>query len=183
MTTPTEHKLNALLDPLIADLGYELVQLTMLGEGRGTVLQILVEDPKTHTIDLESCTRLSRTIGTHLEVEDVIKGAYRLEISSPGIDRPLTKPAHYERYKGFEAKIETIMPINEQKRFHGRIIGSDTETVTLETDTKTVQLAFDDIARAKLKLTDDLIRASRPANLNTETTTDFDDHKGDVKND
>lgn len=178
MTTPLEQKLTKVLEPLIAAEGYDLVQLAMVGEGRGTILQILVEDPLTHTIDLDSCGRLSRTIGTHLEVEDVIKGAYRLEISSPGIDRPLTKPAHYARYQGFEVKIETIMPINEQRRFHGKIIASSDEAVTLETETKVVELAFTDIARAKLKLTDDLIRKDRPANMNKSQSTHQEDHEG-----
>ena len=183
MATTLEHKLTALIEPLLADQGLELVQLSILGEGRGMVLQILAEDPKTGTLDLDSCTRLSRTIGTHLEVEDVIKSAYRLEISSPGIDRPLTRPAHYKKFTGFEVKIDTHMPINNQKRYHGHIVDADDHSVTIQTDTKTVTLEFTDIARAKLKLTDALIRAARPANLNTsdETNTPEDQQEGDAE--
>jgi ribosome maturation factor RimP len=167
-----ENQLTHLLEPLLAAEGFDLVQLSLVGEGRGTVLQILLEDPKTHSVDLDSCARLSRTIGTHLEVEDLIKGAYRLEISSPGIDRPLTKPAHFARYIGFEVKIETHGPINDQRRFHGRIRAANEQSVTLETETKTVTLDYADIAKAKLKLTDELLQASKPANLNHATTPD-----------
>jgi ribosome maturation factor RimP len=169
VTTPLEHQLTAFLTPLLAAEGFDLVQLSMLGEGRGTVLQILIEDPKTLTADLDSCARLSRTLGTHLEVEDVIRSPYRLEISSPGIDRPLTKPEHFKRYLNFEARIETDMAINDQRRFHGRLRAADDTSVTIETETKTVTLDYTQIARARLKLTDELIKASRPANLNTDT--------------
>jgi ribosome maturation factor RimP len=163
LTTPLERKLSALIGPLLAAEGYDLVQLSLIGDGRARSLQILAEDPKTSTLDLAACTKLSRTIGTHLEVEDVIKGAYRLEISSPGIDRPLVKPADYMRYVGFEIKAETHVPINDQKRYHGKIVTSDDETVTIATDTKTVTLAFADIARARLKLTDGLLKSAKTA--------------------
>ncbi len=183
VATVLEDKLTTLLTPLLEAEGYDLVQLAMLGEGRGTVLQILVEDPATQTIDLDSCSKLSRTVGTHLEVENAITGAYRLEISSPGIDRPLTKPAHYGRYVGFEVKIETHLPRDGQKRYHGKILSADDTSVTIETETKTktVTLPFADIARAKLKLTDDLIRAARPTTLSTNDNPDVDDHKGEMK--
>ena len=170
MTTTTEQKLTTLIEPVLQDQNLELVQVSLVGEGRGLTVQILAENPQTHTLDLDTCTRLSRTIGTLLEVEDPIKSAYRLEISSPGIDRPLTKPAHFMRYQGFEAKIETTLPIETQKRFHGRIIRADETCVTLETDTKTVDLPYADIARAKLKLTDELIAAMRPTPVPQETT-------------
>lgn len=163
MTIPLEQKLTTMIAPLLADMGYDLIQLSFQGEGRARSLQILAEDTKTHTLDLRACTELSRTIGTHLEVEDLIKGAYRLEISSPGIDRPLVKPADYVRYTGFDIKAETIVPLNDQKRYHGKIVTADDNTVTIETDTKTVTLNYSDIARARLKLTDELIRSSGPA--------------------
>ena len=175
MTTALENKLTEMITPLLEQLGFELVHLTLEGQGRGRTLQILAEDPKTQTLDLDSCAELSRTIGTHLEVEDIIKGAYRLEISSPGIARPLVKPAHYARYNGFDVQIDTHVPINNQKRYHGKITASDNDTVTVETDTKTVTLAFADIARARLKLTDALLKASRPANTLTNDEPDISD--------
>ena len=175
MTTPLEHKLTELVAPLLAAEGVDLVLLSLQGEGRGRVLQILAEDPATRTIDLESCARLSRTIGTHLDVEDAIKGAYRLEISSPGIDRPLVRPRDYADHIGFEVKIETHVPINDQKRYHGFIRAADDETVTLETDTKTVTLAFADIAKTRLKLTDALLKAHRNP-LDDVNTQGEDDH-------
>lgn len=181
MTTTIEAQLAKMIEPLLNAEGYDLVQLSIQGEGKGRILQILTEDPKTFTIDLESCARLSRTIGTHLEVEDILKGAYRLEISSPGIDRPLTRPVDYERYTGFEATITTHVPINNQRRYHGKILGIKGTEVTIETDTKTVTLDLADIAKSRLKLTDELIKFSRPAEPDgTATNTDL---KGDDEND
>lgn len=184
MTLPIEHQLTTVVEPLLNDAGFDLVQLSLQGEGRGRVLQILAEDPKTFTIDLEACVSLSRTIGTHLEVEDILKGAYRLEISSPGIDRPLVRVRDYERYQGFEAKIETIEPINGQRRYHGKILGIEGDIVTLETETKTVQLSLGSIAKSRLKLTDELIKFSRPATLDGSTTnTEEMISNGDAEND
>jgi ribosome maturation factor RimP len=163
MPTPLEQKLTALIQPLLKSEGVDLVQLTLLGEGRGTVLQILAENTATGTLDLDTCTRLSRTIGTHLEVEDLIKAAYRLEISSPGIDRPLTQPAHFTRYIGQQAKIETTLPVDGGRRFHGRIKNVDLETVDIEQDDQEiVTLEFANISRAKLKMSDELMAALAP---------------------
>ncbi len=176
-TTPLERRLTDLITPLLAAEGYDLVQVKVLGQGRGTTIEILAENPATHTLDLDSCARLSRTVGTHLEVEDVMDGPYHLQVSSPGIDRPLTQPAHFKRYQGFEVKIETVLPVGDQRRFHGRITSADDECVTITTDTKIVTLDYGQIDQAKLKLTDELMTALRPANLNTTTT----DQPGEAK--
>lgn len=162
--TPLEHRLSQIIAPLLADAGLSLVLLSMIqGEGKsGRTLQILAENPATGSLDLDACQNLSRAIGTHLEVEDVIPGAYRLEISSPGIDRPLTRLADYDTYAGFEIKIELAEPVGTQKRFHGKILGSGADnTVRLETDTGPVALPFEAIEKSKLKLTDALIEFSR----------------------
>lgn len=181
MTTTIEQQLTKIIEPLLNAEGFALVQLSLQGEGKGRILQILTEDPKTFTIDLESCARLSRTIGTHLEIEDTLKGAYRLEISSPGIDRPLTRPLDYERYQGFETTITTHVPINGQRRYHGKILSFKDNQVTLETETKTVTLDLADIAKSRLKLTDDLLKFSRPAE--PDGSVIHPDQIGDDKND
>lgn len=166
MTTPLEHKLTTLIEPLLSADGIDLVQLSLLGEGRSTILQILAEDVTTKTLDLDTCTRLSRTIGTHLEVEDLIKAAYRLEISSPGLDRPLTRPEHFTRYLGRAAKIETTLPLMQAgattpgRRFQGTIDACNNDTVTLVTDAGPIVIEYANIARAKLKLPDDFFGSS-----------------------
>ena len=181
MTTTLEQKLIALIEPLLRAEGCDLVQLSLQGEGKGCTLQILTEDATTHTLDLNTCATLSRMIGTHLEVEDLIKSAYRLEISSPGIDRPLVKPADFVRYIGFDVKADTIVPINDQKRYHGKIVAADDTTVTIETETKTVTLNYTDIAKARLKLTDDLIRASRPKAMDQQPLLSDEPDEGEAE--
>ncbi len=161
MPTPLEYKLTTFIEPLLNAEGIDLVQLSLIGEGHGTILQVLAEDRTTHTLDLTACTRLSRTIGTHLEVEDVVKSAYRLEISSPGIERPLTKPEHYKRYAGQPVKIETTLPLpsasgTPQRKFQGKIKDSTDETVTLDDDGTLTTLEFANITKAKLKIADEL---------------------------
>jgi ribosome maturation factor RimP len=166
MTTPIEYKLSALIAPLLDAEGIDLVQLSLLGEGRSTVLQILAEDRATKTLDLDTCARLSRTIGTHLEVEDPMKDPYRLEISSPGLERPLTRPEHFTRYIGHAAKIETTLPLlhagatTPGRRFQGVIASSNDDTFTLDTDMGPVVIEHANIARAKLKLPDDFFGAT-----------------------
>lgn len=161
MSTPLEYKLTALIEPLLNADNIDLVQLSMIGEGHGTILQILAEDRDTQTLDLDTCTRLSRTIGTHLEVEDIVKSAYRLEISSPGIERPLTKPDHYKRYAGQNVKIETQLPLpsssgTPQRRFQGKIKESTDEAVTLDDNGTLTTLEFANITKAKLKIADEI---------------------------
>jgi ribosome maturation factor RimP len=185
LATPLEQKLTQIVEPLLDADGIDLVQLSLLGEGRGTILQILAENRETHTLDLDTCTRLSRTIGTHLEVEDVIKSMYRLEISSPGLDRPLTKPAHFTRYLGSEVKIETTLPLVQegsttpQRRFHGVIVSSNDDTVTIETDTGPVTLEHLNINRAKLKPRDDFFGTPKKEKPKTNTKPDTDKPKTD----
>ncbi|MEM9468832.1 MAG: ribosome maturation factor RimP [Pseudomonadota bacterium] len=136
-----EQRIDKIIRPAIEELGYDLVWL----EFSGGALQIYAEDPKTGNLSLGACTDISREVSPLLEVEDPIDGAYRLEVSSPGIDRLLTKESYYERYQGFEAKIELGVPVDGQKRFRGEIEGIKDGEISLKTDTGLVNLRFSDI--------------------------------------
>lgn len=147
-----------LVAPTLAAMGYELVRVRLMGERR-PVLQVMAERPDGQ-MNVDDCAEVSRAISALLDVEDPISQAYRLEVSSPGIDRPLTRPKDYERWKGFEAKLETRFPINGRKRFRGQVGGYTEGKVTLVLEEGTVELPFDEIADAKLVLTEDLVAAA-----------------------
>jgi ribosome maturation factor RimP len=143
-------------------MGYELVRLTVSGGQRKT-LQVMAERKDGLNMSLNDCTHLSRAISAVLDVEDPIEGAYSLEVSSPGIDRPLTRPKDYQRFAGFEAKLETRAPIGGRKRFKGRLLGLDEAKVKIEVEGAPVALPLEEIEKAKLVLTDDLIAAHQQA--------------------
>ena len=152
--TSFERRIARLVDPVVKDKGYELVSVSMQGQ----LLQIMAENPQTRRLGVDECAVLSREIGTLLEVEDFIKGHYRLEVSSPGIDRPLVKLQDFADFAGFEAKIEINPPHEGQKRFRGRLKGTEENGVLLETDKGLVNIPFEGIEKAKLVLTDELIK-------------------------
>ena len=108
---------------------------------------------------VDDCAGISRAVAAILDVSDPIAGAYVLEVSSPGIDRPLTRLRDFERFAGFEARLETSMPIQGQRRFRGRLLGLDGDHVQLATDQGEITVDFADVAKAKLILTDELIAA------------------------
>ena len=155
--SPLEQQVTKIVAPVIEDLGFELVLVSFAGGA----LQIMVENPQTHRIGLEECSAISRAVSPALEVEDPIGGAYRLEVSSPGIDRPLVKAEDYRRFSGFEAKIEMDAPLDGQKRYRGLIKGEKDGFVLLETDQGDKELPLAAIQKAKLVMTDDLIEFSK----------------------
>ena len=108
-------------------------------------------------MNVEDCAEVSRMVSALLDVEDPIASEYTLEVSSPGIDRPLTRLADYDRFAGLEAKVETRLPVDGRRRFRGRLDGADGDKIRLETDAGPVTLTFADIAKAKLVLTDELL--------------------------
>ncbi|HOO50158.1 MAG TPA: ribosome maturation factor RimP [Alphaproteobacteria bacterium] len=176
MSTLQEKKIEKYIEPIIADLGYDLVSLRVLGSQKLQTLQIMAEDPQTLTLDLEGCTKISRAISAILDVEDPFTGAYQLEVSSPGIDRPLSRSKDFEANIGFEATVEILTPAeNGQKKYRGRItaIDAEKEILTLSTqDQGDVSIDLTDLNKAKLVLTDELIKASkekRPKQNETET--------------
>ncbi len=156
--TPMEAKLTALFEPAIRGRGYRLVCVRMVNEGQGPTLQIMAENPQTRKLGVDECAVISRELSTLLEVEDPIKSAYRLEISSPGIDRPLVNMQDFADFSGFEAKIEINPPQNGQKRFRGRIKGAGDGLITVETDQGPVALPFASVCKAKLVMTEELIK-------------------------
>lgn len=156
-----EQKIADIIRPVIEDLGYELVAVEM----KDGALQIMAEDPKIRNLGVDECAEISRALSAVLDVEDPIKGAYRLEVSSPGIDRPLVKKEDFEDFEGFEAKIELQIPLETgQKRFRGRLRGLNMEKNSVLIDTEDqgeVTLPLEAIRKAKLVLTDELIKAAK----------------------
>jgi ribosome maturation factor RimP len=150
-----------MIEPAIEALGFELVRVRFMSGERAT-LQIMAERPDG-TMTVEDCADVSRTVSALLDVEDPISGEYNLEVSSPGIDRPLTRVKDFDRWAGFEAKVELYQAIGGQRRYRGTLKGVENNTVVLETDTGPVALAIDDIEKAKLVLTDALINAHQAA--------------------
>lgn len=160
-TTPLESKIARIINPVVNDQGLELVCVKIVGEGGSLNVQIMAEDPKTKNLGLDECTKLSKAVSAVLDVEDPIQGAYRLEISSPGIDRPLTRLQDFENYTGFEARVETDMPNeNGQKRFKGILKGLNGENILIETEQGSAEIPFGSVNKAKLLLTDELIKAT-----------------------
>ena len=140
-------------------MGYEVVRVAFRG-GRTAVLQVMVERTDRAEMTVEDCAGVSRAVSALLDVEDPIGGAYTLEVSSPGIDRPLTRQADFARFAGFEAQIELSVPMDGRRRFRGRLQGLDADGgVRLEMDGTTVVVPYGDIGTAKLVLTDELIAA------------------------
>ena len=140
-------------------LGYRLVRIQLSGANQ-IKLQVMAER-SDGGMTLDDCARLSRSIGALLDVENPIAAPYILEVSSPGIDRPLTRPDDFQRFAGFEAKIEVRLPLDGRRRFRGRLLGLEGERVRLQSEDREVALDLSEIAKAKLVLTDDLIAASR----------------------
>jgi len=156
--SPIEQKITDLIRPIVTDLGFRLV----LVDYTGGTLQIFAEDPATGRLGIDDCTKISRAISGVMDEADPISGAYTLEISSPGIDRPLIEAQDYSRFAGFEAKIEMESPDEKgQKRFRGVIREEKDGHVTLATDQGDAVLPIGAIAKAKLVLNDALIKATK----------------------
>jgi len=154
-------RIAGMIEPALTGMGYGLVRVQLSGAARLT-LQIMAERADGENMTVDDCADISRAVSALLDVEDPIDAAYSLEVSSPGIDRPLVKAADYERWAGFEARIETAQPVDGRNRFRGRLIGLAGDQVKLRLDDgadAAVPLAV--ISRAKLMLTDDLIEAAQ----------------------
>ena len=155
--TALEQKISDIISPVLDEMGFDLLWVSY----KGGILGVFVENRITGKLTLEECTKISREISPLLEVEDPIEGGYRLEISSPGIDRPLLKPEDYTRYQDLEAKIELDELIDGQKKFRGFIRSNNEETITLETDQGDVDLPYASIYKAKLVMNDTLIEETK----------------------
>ena len=151
----------ALAEPVLAGLGYRLVRVR-ISAAAGCTVQIIAERPDG-AMPIEDCETASRALSPVFDVADPIEGPYRLEISSPGIDRPLVRRSDFDRYAGHLAKIEMLVPIDGRRRFRGKLVGTEGECVRLRCDEATTAgaaetlLRIDDIMEARLVLTDALI--------------------------
>jgi len=152
-------KITAAIEPSLDAMGYALV-LVKLTDGRRKTLAIMADRKDGEAISVEDCTDISRTVSALLDVEDPIQSAYDLEVSSPGIDRPLTKLVDFARYAGNEVKAETMVPIDGRKRFRGIVKGVKGEIITMVIDKNEVEIPFRNIRAAKLVLTDALLAAA-----------------------
>lgn len=155
--------LEAIIAPVVDAAGLSLVRIAMLGTPSGPTLQVMAEDPASRQLTIEQCARLSRRISEVLDVADPIPDEYQLEVSSPGIDRPLTRPQDFDDWAGHAAKLQMAAPIEGRKRFQGRLLGRDGDKVRMAIEGfGEVALPLADIASAKLVLTDELIKATGP---------------------
>ena len=153
----------ALIEPEAKALGFDLVRVAMFGGKSDPTLQIMAERPDTRQLDIADCEALSRRVSEILDAEDPIEEAYRLEVSSPGIDRPLTRLKDYADWAGFDVRIKMIEPIEGRKHFDSRIEGVEGETVKVYAErVGEIAIPFTQIASAKLVLTDALIKATAP---------------------
>ncbi len=153
-----DRRIAGLIEPVLTDMGFELVRIRVMS-GKSPTLQIMAQKPDG-TIEVDDCGNISTAVSALLDVEDPISEAYTLEVSSPGIDRPLTRLKDFDQWIGYEAKIETEELIDGRRRFKGQLAGTEGDEVliTLDDSDVTIGLKFDWLSDAKLVLTDDLIR-------------------------
>jgi len=149
-------------------MGFDIVRVLLSGDRRMR-LQIMAERRDGAGMLVEDCARLSRAVSAVLEVEDPIAGAYELEVSSPGLDRPLTRLADFARFAGHVAKVETSLPVDGRRRWRGRLLGVTGENVRLALEEGEIEVPFRLLAKAKLVLTDDLLAAARVAQDQLQT--------------
>lgn len=173
--TGVDARVAAIVDPILADLGYRLVRVRLMGQ-TGLTLQILAEKPDG-TMSVEDCEAASKAMSPVLDVDDPIGKPYNLEVSSPGIDRPLVRRSDFDRWAGFEMKLELAVPLMGRKRFRGWILGTRGKAVgdegveeggvrllqALEDGTQEIWFPLDTLSDAKLVLNDALIRAALKA--------------------
>jgi ribosome maturation factor RimP len=145
----TNEELSQLLEPAIADLGLELVGIEFSPNSGSSLLRVYIDEAE-RGITIDDCERASREISALLDVNDPVAGRYTLEVSSPGLERPLFTPAHFERFKGEQVRINVNLPIDGRRRFQGRIDAVDADRVTIEQDGKPLEIAHANIAKARL---------------------------------
>ena len=161
----TDKKLAELLNPILEDLGFEMVRVR-LSSGDPSTLQIMA-DRLDGPIGVDELAEINTSVGTILDVEDPIPENYTLEISSPGIDRPLTRIKDFDSFQGFEAKIETTELIDGRRRFRGVLAGVNNDEVLINLEEGTIGLKFTWLSEARLVLSDDLIKKMLKKNTNT----------------
>lgn len=161
-TSPVAERIEGLIAPALDALGYAIVRIVLQG-GRRPTLQIMIDRTDGRDIVVDDCVTASHTVSAILDVEDPIVEAYHLEVSSPGIDRPLSRAEDFARWAGFDAKVELAEPLEGRRRFSGRLLGLDEQRrARLQAeDGSEVALAVGDMTKARLVLTDALIEAAQ----------------------
>ena len=174
--TSMDERILDIVEPVADDLGYDIVRVRVQGGKRAT-LQIMAERKSDGRMEIEDCTALSRAVSSTLEVEDPIAEAYNLEVSSPGMERPLTTLDDFARFEGFLARVELDRLVEGRKRFRGTLDGVEGGhvAIVLDGEEDAAQIPFDWVSEAKLLVTDDLIKAgpdafARPANPDDTTS-------------
>ena len=162
------HYLQDLIEPVVQGAGYELVRVLTIGQANPT-LQVMIDnlDHKTD-ITVDDCAKVSRLLSDMLDEKDPIENKYSLEVSSPGLDRPLTKLEHFIRFGGYEVKIETEEKVENRKRFKGKITGVAGDNIVLAMDGTEYTIPFGLIGKAKLVLTDELWEEYQAAHVADE---------------
>lgn len=145
----TNDELSTLLAPAIADLGLELVGIEFSPNAAGSLMRIYIDAPESG-VTIEDCERASREISALLDVNDPVAGRYTLEVSSPGLERPLFTPAHFARFQGHIVKLSTSLPLDGRRRFQGPIKVVEGDRITIEQDEKPVEIVHANIAKARL---------------------------------
>lgn len=141
-------RLRGLIGPAVRMLGYELVAIEHFSQGGGQTLRVYID--KDGGVTLDDCERVSHQVSGVLDVEDAIEGHYVLEVSSPGLDRPLSEAKDFERFSGRQVKLRTFMPVNGQRNFKGLLQGLQDGQVLIEVDGRQISLPFDGIEKARL---------------------------------
>ena len=177
-----DKKLAELLNPILEDLGFEMVRVR-LSSGNPSTLQIMA-DRLDGPIGVDELAEINTSVGTILDVEDPIPENYTLEISSPGIDRPLTRIKDFDSFQGFEAKIETTELIDGRRRFRGVLAGVNNDEVLINLEEGTIGLKFTWLSEARLVLSDDLIKKMLKKNTNTSILNEenFDEIETQLEN-
>ena len=155
-------EIGRLIEPSLDAMGYRVVRVMQTGGQHRPTLQVMAERRDEAAMTVDDCAEISRSVSALLDVSDPIAGAYMLEVSSPGIDRPLVRAEDYERFAGCPARIELGAPIEGRKRFKGRLLGREGDAVRLLSEAGgEVRLPLDAIARAKLLVSDELLAPRR----------------------
>ncbi|MFV0431584.1 MAG: ribosome maturation factor RimP [Alphaproteobacteria bacterium] len=154
-----EQQIQALIEPSMEEIDLEVVRVMVMGD-RNKVLQIMLDKTDGTAITIDECSKASKVISALLDVEDPLEEHYTLEVSSPGIDRPLTRLKDFERFLGHKAKIELKTKMDDRRRFSGELKGIKDNHILIEVENEMLSIAFEDILKSKLVITDALLQAS-----------------------
>lgn len=156
-------EIEALIEPTLTAMGFEIVRVLLSGNPRQQRLQIMAERADGSGMDVDGCAEVSRAVEAILDVEDPLPGTYNLEVSSPGIDRPLTRLSDFERFAGYEAKVELLETYQGRRRLRGELLGLVDGEIAMAVDGMEWHIGFAEIDKAKLVLTDELLNQAQKA--------------------